>query len=280
MTSALLLLFNISAPPSVPFTPGGNEAAMTAGDGTGLTWGDATIIEWSAAPINGEVPQTLPGLLLWLDASDTSTIVDSGGAVSEWQDKSGNNHHAAQTTSGEHPITGSRTINSLNTLNFDGNDDMLELPAGLYTISSGNNTAYIVYASDSATTEQRLITGVTTGTRWGLIFDADTDTEIDAINNTSFISASDQITPDTSPHIATLKRDGSTVTAYHDASAGASAAAADVTLSQLVIGCYPLSGGSGFFDGRIAEVLIYANAHSNAERATIRTYLEQKWGLS
>ena len=33
---------------------------------------------------------------LWLDAKDESTITESGGAVSQWDDKSGNDNHAVQ----------------------------------------------------------------------------------------------------------------------------------------------------------------------------------------
>jgi len=33
---------------------------------------------------------------LWLDASDSSTITESGGSVSQWDDKSGNGNHITQ----------------------------------------------------------------------------------------------------------------------------------------------------------------------------------------
>ena len=40
---------------------------------------------------------------LWLDAADASTITESGGAVSQWDDKSGNNRNAIQATAGRRP---------------------------------------------------------------------------------------------------------------------------------------------------------------------------------
>ncbi|MEI8285912.1 MAG: hypothetical protein WCG15_01295, partial [Actinomycetes bacterium] len=54
-------------------------------------------------------PTTLgSSLALWLDASDATTITSSGGLVSEWRDKSGNNRHATQTNAGNQPsVTGS-----------------------------------------------------------------------------------------------------------------------------------------------------------------------------
>ena len=52
----------------------------------------------------------------WFDASDASTITESGGAVSQWNDKSGNSYNLAQGTGAAQPVTGSSTINSLNAM--------------------------------------------------------------------------------------------------------------------------------------------------------------------
>lgn len=60
----------------------------------------------------------------WWDASDTSTITSSSGAVSQWNDKSGNGYHLTQATSSAQPTTGSVTKNGLNVLKFDGGDVM------------------------------------------------------------------------------------------------------------------------------------------------------------
>ena len=56
-------------------------------------------------------------LLLWLDADDNTTITHSSNAVSQWNDKSGNEHHAT-ASSGEEPTTGSATINGKNVLTW------------------------------------------------------------------------------------------------------------------------------------------------------------------
>jgi hypothetical protein len=49
---------------------------------------------------------------LWLDAADTSTITESSGAVSQWNDKSGNGRNATQTTPSNRPTYSSSSINS------------------------------------------------------------------------------------------------------------------------------------------------------------------------
>jgi hypothetical protein len=61
---------------------------------------------------------------VWLDASDTSTIEVSSGKVNRWLDKSGNGNHFVQPLYVKRPVTGTRTKNSLNVIDFDGNDWM------------------------------------------------------------------------------------------------------------------------------------------------------------
>lgn len=57
---------------------------------------------------------------VWLDADDAATITDSGGAVSQWDDKSGGGFHFTQGTASKQPTTGSSTIGGKNAINFAG----------------------------------------------------------------------------------------------------------------------------------------------------------------
>lgn len=70
-------------------------------------------------------PMQLGGLVGWWDASDTSTITSSAGAVSQWDDKSGRGNHLVQATAANQPATGSATQNGLNIIRFDGTNDRL-----------------------------------------------------------------------------------------------------------------------------------------------------------
>ena len=64
--------------------------------------------------------------LLWLDASDETTITkDSDGLVSQWNDKSGNGHHATQSTPSNQPTFDTDHING-------GSSDWLNLPSDIY----------------------------------------------------------------------------------------------------------------------------------------------------
>ena len=73
---------------------------------------DATITDlfWTPAKLNSAY---------WWDASDTSTIIEGAGKVSSWEDKN-QGVNIIQTNAVNQPTTNTRTINGLNTLDFDG----------------------------------------------------------------------------------------------------------------------------------------------------------------
>lgn len=51
----------------------------------------------------GGFPLTLPNLVMWLDGADSSTIVQSGGLISQWSDKSPQLLHWVQPTGANQP---------------------------------------------------------------------------------------------------------------------------------------------------------------------------------
>ena len=86
------------------------------------------------------------GLKLWLDASDSSTITESSGAVSQWSDKSGNSNHVVQSTADNKPKTSISSLNGLNTLSFDGTD---YLQASSSNIKNENQTWVLIASVDA-----------------------------------------------------------------------------------------------------------------------------------
>lgn len=97
---------------------------------------------------------------LWFDMSDTSTITASGGAVSQLNDKSGNNRHLTQSSESNKPTTDANTINNLNIFDFDGGDWLLRIDSNVGNIVNGTNKDFMVFgimetSVDSA--EQRFL---------------------------------------------------------------------------------------------------------------------------
>jgi len=99
-------------------------------------------------------PASFSDLVVWNDGADPATILeaDTPGFVSTWQDKSGNANDFVQATSSDQPTTGVATINGLNALGFDGDDDFLAvtslaLPASITFFLVMNVTASLTFDS-------------------------------------------------------------------------------------------------------------------------------------
>lgn len=78
-----------------------------------------------AASLQIFTPRNINNLEGWFDASDTSTITESSGKVSQWDDKSGNSNNAVQPNAGLQCDTGVDSQNSKNVLTFSLNMSLL-----------------------------------------------------------------------------------------------------------------------------------------------------------
>ena len=92
-------------------------------------------------------PTQLAGLTAWFDAADTSTIQQTGGFVSQWNDKSGNGFNATQATGTNQPKTGINTTNGKNVITFDGTDDSFMVAGALTAISNTDLTCFVTIRS-------------------------------------------------------------------------------------------------------------------------------------
>lgn len=141
----------------------------TAADGSGTAFAEGATINlnadttlyanWNSPPtvdagadqtvyLTGAAPWTPAdtSTVAWYDAADSDTVTQSGGAVSQWADKSGNNHHATQNTGGNQPtynISDPRLGNQP-TIGYDQGFKYLQTP----TISSIRNVYVVTYYDD------------------------------------------------------------------------------------------------------------------------------------
>ena len=108
--------------------------------------------------------------VLWLDASDTSTITEVGNAVSQWDDKSGNGYHLTQATAAAQPKSGTATINSLNVIEYDGADTQT-MGNTAVDLSGTTKTLFIVTEIAASETFYALIGHLANGTGYALAGD-------------------------------------------------------------------------------------------------------------
>jgi len=224
---------------------------------------------------------------LWLDASDEATIAESSGAVSQWDDKSGNEFHVVQAIAARQPVTGTRTVNGLNTIDFDGSD-ILERATGSQLVSSsdGTFTAFAVFQTDTITGGGALIisqdNSVDFGTRMPQILRRNNN-----VVQTTRIEPNIASDSSSASLVTTRAFIGSAVHRVDDVEAwadGASNGATSTTgsnetiASSIRIGANAIS--SAHFNGVIGEVIVFPRLLTTAEFNQVGRYLAGKWNIT
>lgn len=230
------------------------------------------------------------GLQLWLDAGVGVTA--PGGQVSYWEDRSAANHDAQQTTAGAQPtyVTSNPTFSGMPTVSFDGANDLLtslDQASALGITGTNPRTIFIVFAQDVTANKNILGYGPESGpagtmydvmayqSRFGVHYYS-TDTlggppptvgEVN-VGTVSYHTPSPTDTAENNIQVS-IKND--------DIDSDVNARLALNTGSTLI------SIGSGsfssykFFNGDIAEVLIYNEVLDADDREAIEDYLFTKY---
>lgn len=222
---------------------------------------------------------------LWLDASDAATITQVANAVSQWNDKSGNGRHATQVTAANQPTTNTRTINGLNVIDFDGTNDNLDLPSGVYGWSNGDLTVFGVVQYDSSIGNRSWLTGSGSGSNE---FNAGRRNSAGSLTESAFSTSSAGVFANSSQVVSTVGvgqtrimgcvKSGSSQFHFRDGTKGSAATAATFTMTQAEIGI-----ASSTFDplnGVIAEIIVYTRVLSDSECNQVGAYLATKWGAT
>lgn len=222
-------------------------------------------------------PANIAGLQLWLDADDLSTITEVSGKVSQWDDKSSAGNNVTQGVADDQPTTNATTHNSRNVLDFDGTNDFLLIPSGLYGIPAGNNTTFMVVKSNLAETVQRMLfLGISGSTKMGFTYEVTAGVVL-------FIhGGAPQVTGVTESNFNIFRgrRSGTTeAISLNGATEVTDTSAVDNTANEASIGSYR-HGSDNFLNGSIAEVLIYNRSLTSAEITSVEVYLSNKWGIT
>ena len=228
---------------------------------------------------------------IWLDGSDTSTITASGGAVSQWSDKSGNGKNVSEGTASLQPKTGTTTLNGLNVISFDGTDRLAAATASDWNFlvdGTQHLFAAVLRSSTSSVNQIAFSTqtsATTAGWRWGHL---STNVYQHFVRNaTTTVVANEVSTSGTSAYVVTLLSDAGNATAA-DRSAFAinggslvknntATAAPPASAAQLYLG---QRAATLPWTGYIAEVVIVSGAKATeTNRQTLRDYLNSKWAV-
>ena len=231
---------------------------------------------------------------LWLDASDASTVTTVSGAVSQWNDKSGNARHLTQGTAANRPAYQATGLNGLPTLQFDGFNDFLantsySFGASAYTFycvvqySGGAGTLgqlFMASPSPSNTTlatELSILNAVsgykTLSQKSSALIGASVGADVASLTGARIIGAGyDGTGTATTDHL--ISYDGSDLTVQISGSFGYASPEAGFS-----IGLRPIQG-SVALNGLMSEAVFASSFLSISNRQRIEGYLAHKWGLA
>ena len=204
-------------------------------------------------------PNNLPGCMVWLDASDSSTVLQTDqGTVSTWLDKSGCGRN---TTGHGQTYTGS-------SIQFTNNKMNVECPAltqqtilMVATPSSTENTKY-VYDELSGSSVPSIVSNYTDG--WAEYFNG--------IDRATFTQ-----TP-TARFMAAFEYDqGVSVKGYYNSETPV------FSIVQRQINTVPVSyshiGSDQSIDAQICELIFINGILESSDWSLLVSYLRQKWGF-
>jgi hypothetical protein len=231
------------------------------------------------------LPTTVPGCALWLDAADAATVqlVPGTANVSNWRDKSGNGQNFTLTGT-TNPTYSTSVKNGLSAVTFNGianqnmNNSTIVFPQTAYTIFT---VQYLASTTGNFPAGyQRLLNGgvnnaLVVGTQNGNV----------AVF-TGFASGSwNDANPLANPIVNNLGEwclisftvSGTVLTTFVNGSSNTIKTGTTQAFTGLNIGTQ--QGGSQFWNGYGAEILLYNSALNTAQRQQTEGYLAWKWGL-
>lgn len=212
-------------------------------------------------------PTDLRDCALWLDAAQGVTL-DGSSKVSQWNDLSGNNNHATQSTPGSRP--GVVTVNGQTAIAFDGTDDQLIAS----NITPTDSTCFLVARQTVALGGYRLVLNV----RQTAIYSTLNSGPWGVFTNVECSAAE---TFGTSMRVFSILRRNEAAGNIRLRSAHATRAVHSTNAlrngTQTEIG--GSAAGSQFSQADIHAVIVYSRALSDGEVWLVERYLKRRFAL-
>ena len=228
--------------------------------------------------------------VLWLDAADASTITTVGGAVSQWNDKSGNGRNAVQGASSSRPTYTTNALNNKSVLTLDGTDDFMTVPhADALNAQIAPSTVVVVYKKSAGFRLLQKDDGPGTNAEsW--FFNDSNILSVGAGFTNSYLSNQDTWQIDVgawngstikhwrngSKLVATSVTNGTLVNGEVDPTATPTSNSDDLYIGRRLF----LSGTSAIMTGQIAGILICNTVLSDADRQKLEGYYAHLFGLT
>jgi hypothetical protein len=229
----------------------------------------------------GFSPANIDSLVLWLDASDSTTITHASQRVSSWADKSGGGRNAANVGSDTQPQLQYNIQNGKPALYFSAARGDKLTRDGMSGLVSAKLTFFAVVALNSGSASFGRVFAITDGggadfsavPRGCIILRSGTSEGFAAyrVSQLSTLSVTyDQMA------VITSKFDGTNHTIYRNGTGGTPAGSVgEFNPTQYAIGV--AISASGSFQGYVCELIWYKGSLSDVDRLAVEAYLKAKW---
>ena len=227
-------------------------------------------------------PSGITGLVARYDAQDLASISLSGSQVTQWNDLSGNAYHATQGTSTNRPLSGTRTINGKNVIDFDGSNDFLS-NSNVTTSYDGEDKAFTIFWVQDRDVDTGSIYGFgRTSSNLSLNWFYDDYLFVrdnGGSNTTLTIAGSDTL----SNSFITTRSSGLNFTGYVNktlVNTGTAYNLGNITFDMSTIGALRYGANTqDFYNGAIGELIYYNRELTTGEVLQVHNYLSARWAI-
>jgi len=218
------------------------------------------------------------GAALWLDADDATSVQQTGGLLTGWQDKSGASRHA---TASSGPAVLAAAFNGRTAMRFNGVNQFVPIAD---VVSASPYTVFVVERRRSARSANYVLGGTATVTSSNLLLG------YHAASTLRLSSYSDQLDAAAPAFTSASAEPGRVLVGRWSNGArsllsNGAVLASDASPNPLAgwagaaIGRANADGTLAYYDGDVGEVLLFRRAISDADRTTIVRGLMRKWSL-
>lgn len=243
-----------------------------------------------ASPDANAVPYTIPGLVFWLDPNryddpaapwllNGTKVALAPSVHDKWNPAGDSTRSVSQPTDSKRPvlIVSDPTFNGKNTLSFvKASTQYLQSvtwatsvphPISTYAVFTTTDVSAVatsVIDSNASPTSHQIFCALTTGNVTANSNGAQINSPSSALNT---------------PRVVCAVHNGASSTVYVSSAASGTAGTLNAqNVANMRIGAsFALSG---FFEGKIATILVYSGAHDRATRARIMSYLGNLYGIA
>lgn len=239
-----------------------------------------------SSPVND-----IDGLVAWYETTMPQSIsdasADNGKSVTTWNDISPNKNNAVASVG---PTYTSNVLNGLPVLRFGGLVTHCMAFNGADLVNS--NYAIFIVEQRRAAGQQQFFGGsdIATDSSLNLGYNADTSLTLSQVNNNYTSVIAGYLSP--TPRIHSYQFNSATGKNYYLngtalalTSGGTNFVATNglsifnnVAFANAAIGCY--TGSNNYFNGDIAEVIIFNKILNDTQRKDVEQYLGKKWGIT